>query len=184
MMFNSPMRLSRIHFSLVIFMVTFLTACESHDFSELHGYIASIKIDHPAVTIEPVVPDFKIVEPFIFKPTENLRDPFKLVEKIKVAPEKNEPDNGIRPDTNRVREPLEAFEISGMKMVGTVNMKSVLWGLIKNDGIVYRVKVGNHLGKNDGKIIFIDKDKIDTIEIMPNKPGRFIEQPTTLTLTE
>ncbi|MEI7839635.1 MAG: pilus assembly protein PilP [Methylococcaceae bacterium] len=186
MILNSPPIFSRIRFSLIIVITLQLTGCDNHNFSDLQNYIASIKVS-PQAPIKPL-PDFKIVEPFVFKFTENLRDPFKPVEKIKTAAEQEveieEPDNGIHPDASRIKEPLEAFTISGIRMVGTVNMKSVLWGLVKNENTIYRVKIGNYLGKNDGIITHIYKDKIDIIEIMPNKPGRFVEQPTTLTLAE
>lgn len=176
---------SLVRFLLMAFVALLLTACDGHDFTDLQQYIASIKA-RPQALIKPL-PEFKSVEPFVLKHEGNLRDPFKLVEKVKAAEdtEEEEPDNGIRPDTNRVKEPLEAFALSGMKMVGTINMNAVLWGLIKGDGnTIYRVKVGNRLGKNDGKITSINKNKIELIEIIPSKPGRFIEQPATLILTE
>lgn len=174
-----------IRFSQVAMTIT-LTACSSHDFTDLRQYIAEIK-SRPSESVKPL-PDFKNVEPFVFKKESGLRDPFKPVEKVKVAEsgeEEIEPDNGIRPDMNRSKEPLEEFSLSGLKMVGTIDMNSMLWGLIKSDGNnIYRVKVGNHMGKNDGKITNIDKKKIELVEIIPSKPGRFVEQSTTLTLTE
>jgi type IV pilus assembly protein PilP len=176
-----------IRLSLVLVMAIHLTACGGNDFSDLQQYIANIKA-RPQEAVKPL-PEFKSVEPFLLKREGNLRDPFKPVEKIKIPViepgEVEEPDNGIHPDTNRVKEPLEAFALSGMKMVGTINMNSVLWGLIKADGnTIYRIKAGNHIGKNDGKITLIDKKKIELTEIVPSKPGRFVEQPATLTLTE
>ncbi|MDD5216398.1 MAG: pilus assembly protein PilP, partial [Methylococcales bacterium] len=42
----------------------------------------------------------------------------------------------------------------------------------------------DYLGKNDGKIIKIEKNRIELIEIVPSKPGRFIEQTATLVLNE
>jgi type IV pilus assembly protein PilP len=176
---------SRIYFLLIVIVAMHLTACGSNDFTDLQQYIATIKA-RPQSPVKPL-PEFKSVDPFVLKREDNLRDPFKPVEKVKeVEPsEVDEPDNGIRPDTNHVKEPLEGFPLSGMRMVGTVNMNSTLWGLIKGDGnIVYRVKVGNRLGKNYGKITRIDKNKIELVEIIPSKPGRFIEQPATLTLAE
>ena len=188
MILNNPATLSPIRFSLIIVATFHLTACDNHNFSDLQNYISSIKIS-PQAPVKSL-PDFKTVEPFVFKSTENLRDPFKLIEKIKIPTEQEiemeEPDNGIHPDVNRIKEPLEAFTIDDIKMVGTVNMKSVLWGLVKNknDNTIYRVKIGNYLGKNDGIITNIYKNKIDIVEIMPDKPGRFIEKPTPLTLAE
>lgn len=178
---NNSMHLIRIW---VTTMTLMLTACNGDDFTDLKEYIARIK-SLPNEPVKPL-PEFKNIEAFAFKKEEGLRDPFKPVEKVKAADDdtQEEPDNGIRPDMNRVKEPLESFSITAMKMVGTINMKSELWGLINNDGVIYRVKVGNYLGKNDGKIIHIDKKKIDVVEIMPSKVGRFVEQPTTLILSE
>lgn len=171
----------------VVMTLIMLTACSNDDFSDLRTYIASVKA-RPKGEIKPL-PNFENVEPFIFKGDKNLRDPFKLVEKTPTpeeqAAQETEPDNGIRPDTNRIKEPLEAFSLNSLKMVGTINMNSTLWGLIKVDGNnIYRVKTGDYLGKHDGKIIQIDKKKIELIEILPSNPGRFVEQSTTLTLTE
>ncbi|MDD5228910.1 MAG: pilus assembly protein PilP [Methylococcales bacterium] len=175
----------RIHFLLIVFATIHLTACGGNDFTDLQQYIANVK-GRPQYPVKPL-PEFKNIEPFVLKREGNLRDPFRPVEKVKeVEPsELEEPDNGIRPDKNRVKEPLEGFPLSGMKMVGTINMNSMLWGLIKGEGnTIYRVKVGNRLGKNDGKITSIDKNKIELVEIIPSKPGRFIEQSATLTLAE
>ena len=175
-----------IRFILIVTVATYLTACGDEDFTDLQRYIDSIK-NRPHEPVKPL-PEFQTIEPFVFKAEENLRDPFKPFEKAKTTDdidESEEPDNGIRPDFGRAKEPLEAFSLSGMKMVGTITMNSVFWALIKSDNnIIYRVKVGNHMGKNDGKITHIDKKKIELVEIMPGKSGRFVEQPTTLTLME
>jgi type IV pilus assembly protein PilP len=70
-------------------------------------------------------------------------------------------------------------------MVGTVVMKTKLWGLVKaGDKTIYRVQVGNYMGKNYGKIIRIQTDKIELMEIVPDKPGTWREQQTSLALTE
>jgi type IV pilus assembly protein PilP len=177
----------RWHILAVVVTSATLTACES-DHSDLTQYITSVQT-RPTPPIKPL-PEFKIVEPFVYKRESNLRDPFRLVDKLKTDEEEKEeddiePDNGIHPDPNRVKEPLESFPMSSLKMVGTITMNSKLWGLIKNDNnTIYRVKVGDYLGKNDGKITQIDHKKIDLIEIQPTNPGRFIEQSTSLTLTE
>ncbi len=165
---------------------TILTACDNQNFNDLNAYMASVKT-RAKTEIKPL-PNFEQVEPFIFKGDVNLRDPFKIVEKIHTPEEiaaEIEPDNGIRPDVNRKKEPLEEFALSGLKMVGTIKINATLWALIKGDeNIIYRVKKGDYLGKNDGKIIAIEKNKIELLEILPTNPGRFIEQSTTLTLTE
>jgi type IV pilus assembly protein PilP len=71
-------------------------------------------------------------------------------------------------------------------MIGTIEMKSNLWGLIKSsaDGTVYRVQAGNYMGQNYGKIIHISADKIELMEIVPDKPGTWREQQMSVTLAE
>ncbi|MGZ5006512.1 MAG: pilus assembly protein PilP [Methylobacter sp.] len=160
-----------------------LTGCSKDDFSDLNRYIAEVKA-RPKEAIKPL-PEIKVIEPFMFKP-EGLRDPFKPLEQ----PEQSEGvevsvGSGIKPDTTRRKEELEAFALDELKMVGTVNMKSNLWGLVKaGDSTIYRVKVGNYIGKNYGKIIRIVSDKIELMEIVSDKPGTWHEQPASMTLTE
>lgn len=167
----------------VVLFLALLVGCSSDDFSDLNQYISEVKA-RPKGPIE-ALPEIKVIEPFIFKP-EGLRDPFKPLE----LPEQTEgvdvsKTNGIKPDPSRRKEELEAFPLDGLKMVGTVVMKASLWGLIKaSDGTIHRVQVGNYMGKNHGKIIRIVTDKIELMEIIPDKPGTWREQQTSLALTE
>ena len=160
-----------------------LTACGNSDFSDLNRYILSVK-SRPKGSIEKL-PEVKTIDPFVYK-TDVLRDPFKPVE----HPEQQQGigtaiGNGLRPDFQRRKEELEAFPLDALKMVGTVVMKSKLWGLVKaTDGTIHRVQVGNYMGKNFGKIIRIGTDKIELTEIVPDKPGTWREQQTLIALTE
>ena len=77
--------------------------------------------------------------------------------------------NGIKPDTERRKEELEAYSLDTLRMVGTLTNAKGLWGLIKaKDGTIHRVQVGNHMGQNYGKIIRILEDKIELMEIVPD----------------
>ncbi len=160
-----------------------LASCGSNDFADLNAFILNIKAQ-PKVAIESL-PEPKVVEPFVFNP-EGLRDPFKPLVQI----EQNElaevfPTGGIQPDITRRKEDLEAFSLEVLKMVGTLSMKSTLWGLVKaDDGTIHRVQVGNYMGKNFGKIISINIDKIELMEIVPDRPGTWREQQTSLRLIE
>jgi type IV pilus assembly protein PilP len=175
----------RLNFLLLcsLFFSTLLVGCGYDGFSDLQQYIGQVKA-RPKGTIEPL-PEIKAVEPFVFKP-EGLRDPFKSLneseqeEDIQIAV-----GNGIKPDTSRHKEELEAFPLDSLRMVGTVVMKTNLWGLVKaSDKTIYRVQVGNYMGKNYGKIIRILTDKIELMEIVPDRPGTWREQQTSLALTE
>jgi type IV pilus assembly protein PilP len=140
-----------------VFISTLMAGCGDDGFSDLRQYITDVKAK-PKGTIEPL-PEMKTVEPFVFKP-EGLRDPFKA---ITISEEENDPQvgvgNGIRPDTTRRKEELEAFPLDSLRMVGTIIMKANLWALVKaSDNTIYRVQVGT--------------------------PGTWREQQTSLALTE
>ena len=167
-----------------IVSLALLAGCGENDFSDLTQYIAEVKL-RPKGTIKPL-PEIKVVQPFIFKP-EDLRDPFKPIKPTELAgDDTNTPrGNGIKPDTSRRKEELEAFTVETLKMIGTVNMKSKLWALVKSaDGTVYRVQEGNYMGQNYGKIIRVTADKIELMEIVPDKPGTWREQQMSIMLTE
>lgn len=159
------------------------TGCGSDDFTDLNKYIQEVKA-RPKGPIEPL-PEIKVVESFVFKP-DGLRDPFKPVEK---SSEENDIDvsgvSGIKPDTERRKEELEAYSLDTLRMVGTLTNQKGLWGLVKAaDGTIHRVQVGNHMGQNYGKIIRILEDKIELMEIVPDKPGTWREQQASIALAE
>lgn len=166
-----------------LFGAALLSGCASEDLSDLQAFIAAEKAK-PKGSIEPL-PEIKVVEPFIFNP-EGLRDPFiPLEQAVGQADAVAVAGSGIRPDLSRPKEELEAFSLDSLRMVGTVSMKVGLWGLIKaGDSTVYRVRVGNHMGKNYGKIIRILGDRIEVMELISDKPGVWREQQASLALTE
>lgn len=170
--------------SVCILSLTCLAGCGNDDFSDLNQYIAKIKVA-PKGKIKPL-PEDKEIESFIFNPN-GMRDPFKPLvqpEQQNAVPELS-PGGGITPDSARRKEEMESFALETMKMMGTIKMKSTLWGLVKtDDGTVHRVRVGNYMGKNYGKITRISVDKIELMEIVPDKPGRWREQKTSLAFTE
>jgi type IV pilus assembly protein PilP len=168
---------------LSLFFLVLLTGCGDDGFSDLQKYITDVKAK-PKGTIQPL-PEVKPVEPFVFKP-EGLRDPFKSVSESEESEDAGvSVGDGIKPDTTRRKEELEAFPLDDLRMVGTVTMKASLWGLVKaSDKTIYRIQVGNYMGKNYGRIIRILTDKIELMEIVPDKPGTWREQQTSLALTE
>jgi len=131
--------------------------------------------------IEPMPP----VGSFLFDP-EGLRDPFRPIEKsAETMAAQAISANGVHPDFSRHKEELENYSLDTLRMVGTVKMKSILWGLIKgSDGTIHRVREGNYLGKNYGRILRILQDKIEIMEIIPDQPGTWRENPTSIALSE
>ena len=159
-----------------------LAGCAEQDDTDLKKYIEEIKA-RPKGPIEQL-PQMKVVEPFVFKP-EGLRDPFQPQQEPEEEEVQVSKGNGIKPDQSRRKEELESYPLDVLKMVGSVVMNSNLWGLVKaSDGTIHRVQVGNYMGKNYGKIIRITADKIELMEIVPDKPGTWREQQTSLAVSE
>lgn len=90
----------------------------------------------------------------------------------------------IAPEMNRRKEPLEAFPLDAMAMVGSLNKMGTPTALLKVDNLIYQVKVGSYLGQNYGKIIGISETSIQLREIAQDATGDWIERPVTLDLQE
>ncbi|WP_343736295.1 pilus assembly protein PilP [Acidovorax sp.] len=90
----------------------------------------------------------------------------------------------IAPEMARRKEPLEAFPLDSMAMVGSLNKSGSPTALIKVDNLIYQVKVGNYLGQNYGKVIRINENSIQLREIAQDATGDWIERSASLDLQE
>lgn len=158
-----------------------LTGCAGDDLTDLQAYVAEVKARQKG-SVEPL-PEVKTVEPFVFN-AEDLRNPFVIDEKAQET-EEEKIASSIRPDINRPKEELESYELDTLRMVGTVDWQGSLWGLVKaTDGTIHRVRVGNHMGKNFGKIVNIKENLIELVEIISDSPGAWRERKASLDLAE
>lgn len=161
-----------------------LAGCSSGDkLADLREYAETVKA-RPAKPIDPL-PEIRPYETYAYAASD-LRDPFEpprgaedVGEAVAVA------DNGIHPDQNRSREPLEAFPLDTLRMVGILEREQQLWAIVRaSDGAIYRVQEGNYLGQNHGKITRITEQEVDLTEIVPDGLGSWLERPASLALNE
>ncbi|WKB51928.1 pilus assembly protein PilP [Eleftheria terrae] len=87
-------------------------------------------------------------------------------------------------ELNRRKEPLEAYPLDSMAMVGTVARKGQQVALLKVDALLYQVKVGDHLGQNYGRITKITETEVALREIVQDAAGEWIERTSSLQLQE
>jgi type IV pilus assembly protein PilP len=147
----------------------FISAC-SPDISDLNAFIEQTRTKHVG-SVEPL-PLFQPYNNFIYSASE-LRDPFEAAFLIEDE-EKNEKPTRT---SQRPREPLEKFPLDTLRMVGTLEQQSQLWGLVKDpQSIVHRVRIGDHAGQNDGEIIAISEEKIEIVEVVPDGMGGYVER--------
>jgi len=90
----------------------------------------------------------------------------------------------IAPEMARRKEPLEAFPLDSMAMVGSLNKEGAPTALLRVDNLIYQVKVGNYLGQNYGKITKISENSIQLREIAQDATGDWIERTASLDLQE
>jgi len=133
-----------------------------------------------------------IPEPSKFEPkaytTEQLLEPFsgeKLASVLRGAQSGPLSNSAlIEPELNRRKEPLEAYPLDTMTMVGSLDRKGQLVALIRVDGLLYQVKPGNYLGQNYGKITKITETEVLLREIVQDAAGEWMEKSTALQLQE
>jgi type IV pilus assembly protein PilP len=160
---------------------TALSGCANPNLDELSGFVAEQKAKPPE-RIEPL-PEIKQIETFIYSDTGR-RNPFvdiyaEQTETASVA------GSGIRPDFNRRKEELESYPLDSIRMVGTLEQIGATWGLVKTkEGTVHKVKSGNYMGQNHGRILLISEDRIELTEIVQDGSGGFIERQASLALAE
>lgn len=87
-------------------------------------------------------------------------------------------------EMRRRKQPLEAFPLDSMKMVGTVNRGGAQHALLKVQGLLHYVKSGDYLGQNFGKITKISETELELREIVQDASGEWIERTSSLQLQE
>ena len=129
--------------------------------------------------VEPL-PAVKPFEPFAYEGFD-LPDPFKP---RKLSAPKEGAGGGVAPDLNRRKEPLEAFPLEQLKMVGTLTQNKETYALVRADKTLYRVKKGNYMGQNFGLITDVTDSEIKLKEIVQDSAGDWAERQSVLPLLE
>ena len=172
----TPMR-----FIPMIGILVVLAGCGGDtDFRDLDAYMNEMRLRAPG-RIEPT-PTFRSYPTFTYN-AANLRSPFSRQVKVDLAGQKHGSRN-VKPDPNRVKQYLEGFNIEQFEMVGTISNAAGSFALLRGAGGVHRLKVGDYLGRNAGRIVAISGSQGDVVEIVPDGEGAWLERPRTIPLKE
>ncbi len=158
-----------------------LTGCgpaEHHQ--DLKDFLEDVKAQ-PNRAIEPL-PQFTTYEAYTYSAT-GYRSPFQAPIKVEIV-RKTRVVSDIKPDKDRVKQFLENYSFDSFSMVGTLSDDNGFWALLSANGSVYRVQVGDYLGRNHGRIVGITETEIQVIEIVKSGTERWVERPRTLALKE
>ncbi|WP_066702078.1 pilus assembly protein PilP [Curvibacter delicatus] len=170
---------------LVAASVLVLTGCGASSEDELRQWMAEQRSQtRPRVT--------PIPEPKQFKPEPYAQagavEPFskeKLAQALKRESSQSAVSSAlIAPELARRKEPLEAFPLDSMTMVGSLLKEGKPVALVKVDNLLYQVRPGNYLGQNYGRITKITETQVTLREIAQDAVGEWVERPATLQLQE
>src|SRR5690606_20264383 len=169
-------------FAGVVLMLgaSLLAGCGNNEFNDLQVLMEETRA-RPAGAIEPL-PQVRPYEAFTYS-ASSLRSPFQPPVRIDLSQlERGSQD--IKPDEDRPRQFLEGFNIEGFEMVGVLSNQQGMQALIRGAGSVHRVKIGDYLGRNHGRVTSIEEGRVDVVEIVPDGEGGWLERPRTLSLPE
>lgn len=158
--------------------ILLFAGCVNDEHSDLRAWMEeSARNMHGKV--DPL-PQVKPYVPYVYAAFD-LTEPFSEL-KLKVE----RPRNGVlAPNTDRPKEPLEAFDLEKLIMAGTLERANVMYALIKTpEGSMYRVKPGNYIGQNFGLITEISETEVKLKEIVEDSNGDWVERASTIVLEE
>jgi type IV pilus assembly protein PilP len=164
---------------LALALALYLTGCGGGEHEDLKKWMeASTKDLRGKVPTLPEIKPFPVVA---YEAAE-LTDPFNPK---KLEPNKQQKGGGgIQPDLTRQREPLEAYPLESLKMVGTLMQSRKFHALVQADKTLHQVRVGNYLGQNFGVITKIVESELMLKELVQDSSGDWTERTSTLQLQE
>jgi type IV pilus assembly protein PilP len=160
---------------------TVLGACSANE-DELRDWM-----DQQRREVKPNVSPLQAPKKFDPAPYSSAQavEPFSN-QKLTVAlkQEARQPNSLLSAELNRRKEPLEAYPLDSMSMVGSVNKQGQPFALLRVDNLLYQVKLGDYLGQNYGRITRIAETEVALREIVQDAAGEWIERTATLQLVE
>jgi type IV pilus assembly protein PilP len=162
-------------------MCAVLAACGGDRLEDLSQYVKDVQA-RPGNPIAPL-PEITPYERYTYR--GDARYPFRPAALAPPAPAAGGGSKSkLRPNVVRNRETLEQYDLDSLKLVGSLNKDAQKWAIVKtSEGLIYRVKVGNHIGKNFGEITRITDKQIDVTEVVSDGLGGWVERKATLKIS-
>jgi len=169
-----------------IFLVPLLlVACASDEHQDLKQWMKNEE-QKMVRRVDPL-PEIKPF-PVVSYEAADLLDPFKPA---KVVPEKNgtATGGGVKPDLDRPREPLEAYPLESLKVVGMLQQNKLTYALVWADKVLHQVKIGNYIGQNFGMVTDVKMHpdgggEVSVRELVQDPAGDWVERTSTLLLQQ
>lgn len=162
-----------------------LAACSQSGQEELQQWMSQQRAQ-TRPKVEPIPEPKKFVPQAYTK--ERGGDPFsnqKLTQALKrESAQSSTTATLVAPELARRKEPLEAYPLDAMIMVGSLVKQGKPVALVRVDNLLYQVRPGNYLGQNYGRVMKVDETEVVLREIVQDSAGEWIERTATLQLQE
>lgn len=177
------MSASRIwHMAFSLSSVLALCGCSDNGVQEVQQWMDETK-RQTKISI-PKLSEPKRFIPFSYggKDSMDPYDPAKLA--IVLEKMRDQSTSSLKPDLDRRREPLEAYPLDAIRMVGTIQKAGANYAILQVDKTIFHVRAGNHAGQNLGLITRITENTVELKEIVQDAAGDWVERKATLELQE
>lgn len=170
---------------LALLCTGLLVACGDPGPEEMQAWIAAERSKlHPQVKPLPE-PRSYVPDPFV---PEAGSDPFAIQRLTKSL----RPGSGgsagnsalIAPELQRRKEALESVPLPSIAMVGSLLRSGQPVALVRVDGLLYQVGLGNYLGQNYGRVTRITENEVVLRELVQDADGEWTERMANLVLQE
>jgi type IV pilus assembly protein PilP len=168
---------------LVLIAALAVAGCGGEEHGDLKQELHQLTKDFRG-RVDPL-PQVKPYEPVPYT-AEGQIDPFRP-ERIDVAGARTAPtasSSRIEKERERPKEPLEAFPLESIQMLGTITQNKETFALVKAGPNLYRVRKGNYMGQNFGVVTGIDESQISLKELIQDSGGEWVERNSALQLVE
>ena len=168
---------------LVVGFALLAAGCGADQHSDLRQELNALTKDLRG-RVEPL-PQVRPYEPVPYK-AEGQIDPFQgaRIDVGQVTSAKGPGNSRLEVEQNRPKEPLEAYPLEAIRMVGTLTQGQETFGIVRAGPNLFRVKKGNYMGQNFGVINAIDDGQITIKELVQDGGGDWVERASELQMVQ
>jgi type IV pilus assembly protein PilP len=156
-----------------------LAACGAEEHSDIKAWMEE---ESKGIKSNVQTPPPLITPPIVSYAAKNIESPF-APDKIK-SKEGGSPSDKSSPAAGRPPEYLESFPLESMRLIGTVNYGSRMYGIVQTPEKPKHVTAGNFIGPNYGKIIEITKTQMRISETIKDANDLWVQREKILYLQQ
>lgn len=172
--------ITRSHYIALLATAGFLAGCGDGGVGETRAWMQ--EVEQRTVSKVKPLPEPKTFQPHGYEPRDALDpfDPDKLLGELARMAQADPTAN--QPDMTRPKEPLENYPLDTMRMVGTMQKGGITYALLQIERALYRIRPGQRLGQNYGRVTRVSDDAIEIRETVQDATGDWVERMTQIEL--